>query len=653
MKRPLGFIIDSANHDVILFGLRDEKVETLTLDDLARALRISIQSGLGGLWVSIEPLGDSVGAVQKVVLSSGINKSHIGNILFAADYLFKKIALENVENRVEGVETYVQRSRKDLTRNVTEKRSVSTRFELCPREPKITSFPLNNPDTIYLKECGICAIDNTIFAEIDGRKIDPVGFVNQPARNYIMDFNFRWVNFEASYHEFASLHAVFLLFELAKRLVTMMPPEDVLFWSTGFTPIEEATQDTVPVLKKAIVEEGRQQLTLSGGIRLGTIATRMESGDLSGMRDAVLLSRPSKTAPCWNADFKGEWILATHTAPSLEDEKIARLYIEGQRFHKKGDFALAVDRFDNILKSYPDSDEVLLAKSLTLRDWGLSNYNEKKLESALESMLKVASTAPRFVESHHELANTLRALGRVDEAIGEYREAINLQPKYAPAYYGLALALKDKGQQADAVSELKKFLMYCEYKDQETKAQSLLAELRANEVSARGDKNKGLKSYSNPQYGFTCDYPANWVAFSRAQLIEKGQGWIAQPEDLVIAFVSQNNPDNNVNVQAFNIDQEKITSQEVAEAIRQLDDTYPQKYSNFKKIMAGEITINGAKGFEYVYTSSRLGVALQQRVITLVKSKKGFTITCTALKDQYDRLNEVSFIPFLESFIVK
>ena len=120
-----------------------------------------------------------------------------------------------------------------------------------------------------------------------------------------------------------------------------------------------------------------------------------------------------------------------------------------------------------------------------------------------------------------------------------------------------------------------------------------------------------------------------------------------------MAFVSPVNFDDNVNIQVTQVDEENLSDKDIEDTIKELDKVYPENYPDFKKIKSGIVTINGAKGLEYIYSSTRLGVPLQQRVLILVKSKRAYTITFTALKEHFEKLDNRIFQPFLESFRIQ
>ena len=53
-------------------------------------------------------------------------------------------------------------------------------------------------------------------------------------------------------------------------------------------------------------------------------------------------------------------------------------------------------------------------------------------------------------ETHNGLGYVLARQGRTDEAVAEYRQAIDIDPKFTPAYNNLAAALAKQGKLEEA-----------------------------------------------------------------------------------------------------------------------------------------------------------------------------------------------------------
>ena len=86
---------------------------------------------------------------------------------------------------------------------------------------------------------------------------------------------------------------------------------------------------------------------------------------------------------------------------------------------------------------------IVLSTSLTRQQLGYWQNNESLYWHAL------AVTENNYL-AHHNLGIALFKKGRIDEAIGQYREALRLEPDYAEAHYNLGAALGAKGQTDDA-----------------------------------------------------------------------------------------------------------------------------------------------------------------------------------------------------------
>ena len=67
------------------------------------------------------------------------------------------------------------------------------------------------------------------------------------------------------------------------------------------------------------------------------------------------------------------------------------------------------------------------------------------------------STRPRGGgPAHHHLGTCWRDKGRLDEAMAEFRRAIELDPKGASAHHGLGMCWQDKGQLDEAMAEFRR-----------------------------------------------------------------------------------------------------------------------------------------------------------------------------------------------------
>jgi len=73
-----------------------------------------------------------------------------------------------------------------------------------------------------------------------------------------------------------------------------------------------------------------------------------------------------------------------------------------------------------------------------------------RLDEAEASYTIAIALKPDFAEAHNNLGNTLKELGRLDEAEASYTKAIALKPDFAEAYNNLGITLKELGRLDEA-----------------------------------------------------------------------------------------------------------------------------------------------------------------------------------------------------------
>ncbi|KPA14472.1 conserved hypothetical protein, membrane [Candidatus Magnetomorum sp. HK-1] len=73
-----------------------------------------------------------------------------------------------------------------------------------------------------------------------------------------------------------------------------------------------------------------------------------------------------------------------------------------------------------------------------------------QLEAAAENLQKAVEKHWHYATAHYNLATVLEKLGKIDQAITHFKEAIRLHPT-APKYYNLGVALSKKGLIAEAM----------------------------------------------------------------------------------------------------------------------------------------------------------------------------------------------------------
>ncbi len=79
-------------------------------------------------------------------------------------------------------------------------------------------------------------------------------------------------------------------------------------------------------------------------------------------------------------------------------------------------------------------------------------------QEAVAQYRKALEIKPDFAEAHNNLGNALTSCGRPDEAIAYLRKALEFKPDFADAHYNLGNALASRGQPDEAIAEYQKAL---------------------------------------------------------------------------------------------------------------------------------------------------------------------------------------------------
>ena len=120
-------------------------------------------------------------------------------------------------------------------------------------------------------------------------------------------------------------------------------------------------------------------------------------------------------------------------------------------YHQAGDLHQAGNIYREILKSYPNSVEVL--HYLGILHYQLGNY-----EFAIEYLEKALGLNPDDPSAYYNLGLTYKEKGQLDQAIACYEKALQLNPHSAKTHYNLGTALQEKGDHDEAIIHYQKAL---------------------------------------------------------------------------------------------------------------------------------------------------------------------------------------------------
>ena len=118
---------------------------------------------------------------------------------------------------------------------------------------------------------------------------------------------------------------------------------------------------------------------------------------------------------------------------------------------------------------------------------GREFYNRGMLDEAIKEFKEALEIDPDDVEAHYDLGNACFDKGMLDEAISEFKKVVDTDPEFINAYLDLGMAYLDMGSIDEAISLYEKAL----------KSNPNSAELAHNLGKAYSDKNQYNKAINN------------------------------------------------------------------------------------------------------------------------------------------------------------
>ncbi len=475
-----GLVYDRDHHDLILVGEYDPNRATLTLDDLAVAMRARMVYGRWPL-VSIDPTGDTQAPqLQRVRFEGGIENTQFGHDLFEADYRLKQIAMGLKPSGVPGLQTYWDRAMEG-----GDSHKISSRFWFYPVLPSVSI----RENVIAIKGLKVGVFSEVMSAEIDGKRIENIAEFREPASaDFARAVSARFSDIARIHASFARVQGLDELVAIAKAVEELEPRPTIAYWLRDYKIEEVPTPTVVEVLTrsgkyKRPGDSRERVLSLSGGVQLMAVALRLRSGDVSALRDAVLKTRPTPDSLSWTF-VVGEWIVPTSSALMDEDDLAVLLaqadFLERQQHYDsaialyskivqlrptwigalvnrgnayavgKKEFQRAIDDFSRALEIDPLAAELFQNRGNAYAK-GSGDYHR-----AIADFSRAIALNPELAESYQSRAASYSQLGGnfLTKAIEDFDRVIKINPKRAIAYVGRGLVYSALGERAKALGDL-------------------------------------------------------------------------------------------------------------------------------------------------------------------------------------------------------
>lgn len=119
----------------------------------------------------------------------------------------------------------------------------------------------------------------------------------------------------------------------------------------------------------------------------------------------------------------------------------------------QGEYADALRRLDAL---FNDETFTLRDRAAIANKRGVALVGLGRREEARRAFEQALELQPRFAPALVNLGNLLLEQGELDAAVAQYESAIVSDDRYAPAHHNLAVAYKRLGRTADSVRELRR-----------------------------------------------------------------------------------------------------------------------------------------------------------------------------------------------------
>ena len=121
--------------------------------------------------------------------------------------------------------------------------------------------------------------------------------------------------------------------------------------------------------------------------------------------------------------------------------------------YKNGRLQDVLDKSEQMVLKYSNS---LFLYNLR----GSANALLKRFDTAIECYKNAITVNPNYAPIYNNLGNVFKEKGELELAINNYEQAIKIKPNYSEAYFGLGLVLEEKEEFLSAIKNYKNALIH-------------------------------------------------------------------------------------------------------------------------------------------------------------------------------------------------
>lgn len=350
MTRIVGMVHDKVNQDVIIVGKKVPGLPPGSLDDLVVALRSRLVASVWPM-VSIDPNeGTAKTGLQTVRFRpADIEYSFFGKRIYQCDVTLKQYSL-GLLSTIEGIMSYKDLCHRYISAELASSgRKIEHEFwqPYADSEPTLQKsknrpikdeknlqcrfwfYPLDTSEVIEVEDVLVIPeLHLGVKKEVTGTEPKDL-YKSEPSQDRAADdfssqFTENLSAAESRYEVLKSMRLLYSMVAVAEGIGRLMnrPALDYFSYDYEIKPVEPPKDyKLIEILGVYHLAGGADYLMrISGGVELKAIIRKLNGGDVSGLRDAVLKSRPTPDALYWRLPLRG-WQLTREDQQRVESDK--------------------------------------------------------------------------------------------------------------------------------------------------------------------------------------------------------------------------------------------------------------------------------------------------------------------------------------------
>jgi hypothetical protein len=322
--RLLGLVHDRARGDLVLVGHARATGDSVALDDFVAAIRALVGRTEWPL-VSIDKMPDTGTTGKQRVRFEGVSRCGFAEQLLAADLFLKRAALGLPPADTLPIPSFFSLC-EDAARRDAWTGHVSSRLWFHPLEASM----LVREDVVAIRQLNV-GVRTEVVSDVAGLR-------DELSDEYAAAFTTHLEQIASGASEVRRLKNLFDIVALVSQLESF-ENADLQYWLSDYPLPDVAIPEELPLLRRtaSVENAGRlRSLEVDGGVDMRLLATRLYEGDHTAFRDAVLRSRPDRTALSWRVPLGGWRFFGEANGPTSgsapESEPVLGSYLERRVF---------------------------------------------------------------------------------------------------------------------------------------------------------------------------------------------------------------------------------------------------------------------------------------------------------------------------------